>query len=195
MNKKTANEIKLKIRSELCPDEIIGVIKSESDRLDKFEEHKGYEDKILTNYDDFINEYKEYNEYKKMVIILESPHVDEFDNNGLIKVRPSYGKTGINIREMLNDKLTQKNKSENYIVYLVNSIQYQCSLGINTNYFRDYVWLIQWKDKEIRDNLISRLKEIKPDLIINCCTKGSHNKLTVNGDYIEFQRGSQKITI
>ena len=70
----------------------------------------------------------------------------------------------------------QKNKEKCIMpVNLVNAIQYQCSLGYPTEYYRDYVFLYYWERK--KQDFINRLKNIinsKTIGIINLCTKGSH---------------------
>lgn len=191
-------EIKMKLSQEKCPNEIIGVIESNNGQFKKFIEHSKYDKKLIDNRDDFIDIYPQYKKYKKIVLILESPHVDEFNCARKIKSRPAKGKTGKKIRNLLHKKLNsilnKNNKKYNYIVYLVNSIPYQCSLGVKTECYRDYIWLKMWSDKSVRSQLISALIKIEPDIIVNCCTKGKHMKFDVNNGYITFKKGSEEIT-
>ena len=62
--------------------------------------------------------------FEKMVIVLESPHKDEFSSAG-VPIRPANGVTGskINLRldKIINNRLPSgMNKSIIYKVYLVN---------------------------------------------------------------------------
>ncbi|WP_026395904.1 hypothetical protein [Acetobacterium malicum] len=75
---------------------------------------------------------------KTIVVILESPHKDEFLDNG--ESFPANGTTGNKLQEhFLGLIQTAINNLEDgeYKVILMNAIQYQCSLGVETNYYRD----------------------------------------------------------
>lgn len=129
------------------------------------------------NYIGNITNYN--NQHENFIVILESPHIDEFDQSGN-GIRPlkndkyfieKFGEL-LNKSINFNNKLTQTTK---YTVYLVNAIQYQCSLGYPTEYYRDYVFLYYWERK--KQDFMDRLKKIinsKTIGIINLCTKGSH---------------------
>lgn len=55
-------------------------------------------------------------------------------------------------------------------IFLVNVVQYQCSLGFETNKCRNEIFKAFWNKKETKRSLKRRLKRISPDLIINAMT-------------------------
>ena len=74
-----------------------------------------------------------------------------------------------------------------YAIKLVNAIQFQCSLGADTEpsekskgyeqCYRDNVFIEMWDDNnEVSESFVKRVKESRPDIIINCCTKGNLDK-------------------
>lgn len=122
-----------------------------------------------------------------IVIILESPHKDEYDNkiDCLSPIAPAQGTTG----DLIFKKFVQiiRNSAEilrlldknEYRVLLVNPIPYQTSLyflhkqNLKSVYstLRDKVWIEQWERNEIHKTLFNNvLNKIKPSLILNCCT-------------------------
>lgn len=109
-----------------------------------------------------------------VILVLESPHIEEFPHND--KPRPANGKTGRRIRDQLKNVLQNKRYSS-YGLILMNSIQYQCSLGFPTKYFRDEVFFSCWASFGKR-KFAARLKQIyRPgDIVLNCCTKGKKKK-------------------
>ncbi|MCR1848270.1 hypothetical protein NSA42_03170 [Paeniclostridium sordellii] len=173
--------LKFDLSKKLCDDEMIGTL----------EHNKGeYEFKLRDDYETEIIRPSDYNKYpytisnyKKLVVVLESPHIDEFKCE--LGNRPANGQTGKKFRKnfdlIINNKYSSRLQPDNYIIYLVNSIQYQCSLGVKTDLFRDYVWLESWKKKDIRESFVERINKINPDVIINCCTEGGHKRDYSNG--------------
>lgn len=165
-----------------CPDQKVATIKfngSEFEFGENFilkEERKANEKKV---------EIKKNKQIKRIVVILESPHNDEF--NAEI-TGPALGKTGklfeIYFIESFN-KLYSKGHSgieENgYEIIFMNSIQYKTSLGYDTRIFRDRVWLTLWCNDEISISFNDRLKGYEPDIIINLCTVGLHQNVNENG--------------
>lgn len=129
----------------------------------------------------FANKQKVVNKtiVENIIVVLESPHIDEFDDNGglLPLMKDSsfkqhlcnlIGKSSIS---SILDKQVQ------YKIYLINAIQLQCSLGVPTEYYRDFVFLYYWEklfsDFETR---LRALINVNTKAIINLCTKGSHEK-------------------
>jgi len=113
-----------------------------------------------------------------IIMILESPHIDEFskDTNAIdVAVGPANGVTGRNIRKYLKDVLTPLFHDKDYGLILMNAIQYQCSLGEKPFSVsqRDSIFRHFW---EINggSNFKTRLNQIilPNDVIFNCCTKG-----------------------
>lgn len=122
-----------------------------------------------------------------IVIILESPHKNEYDPITSMAIGPAMGRTGINFKNYFASKI-QKSKIYQQIcisqhdIVLVNSIQYQCSLGYKLNgkgayrykKQRDKNWLICFGNSSSND-LIKRITAINPCAIINLCTIGIRN--------------------
>ena len=141
-----------------------------------------------------VNKFIANNFLKTIVIVLESPHTNEFfkDNNKWQSIGPACGKTGKHLYLWLPEVLlkyfpfvvdeeTKKAKyyslkdieSGLYAIKLVNAIQFQCSLGKDTAECRDAVFSEMWDKNEAIDSFIKRVKEAHPDIIINCCTRGN----------------------
>lgn len=153
---------------------------------------KFVEDLITEDLADKINS-------KKLAIVLESPHVKEFDKSG-IGIKPAQGYTGSNLKEYLPGLIEQLNLDTKlngvYEVQLINAIQYQTSLGLNTKIFRDRIWLSCWFFGG-SDAFFKRIEGYQPDIIINLCTQGSHDddiivnlkqikaKTVINKEYLE----------
>ena len=84
---------------------------------------------------------------KTIVIILESPHTKEFANEKQPITSPAMGITGTMLQiyfsySFFEQRLGKEYLQEDYRVILMNSIQYQCSLGEeDTHIYRDHVWL------------------------------------------------------
>lgn len=134
----------------------------------------------LSNVKFSINE----NDRTTIVIVLESPHKDEYNNSkSAIAPAPALGTTGCSLDREFVCKLNEfmKNNSEAiqdgvYDVILMNAVQFQCSMGIkplDTN-VRNKIFLQMCFNNDIRINFSERLKEYKPKVIINCCTDGNN---------------------
>lgn len=118
-----------------------------------------------------------------IIVVLESPHIDEFDSNGKGKnplEKDEYFKDNFFLVFSQSNKLSNVNTlnvNQVYSVYLINAIQYQCSLGLPTEYYRDYIFLYYWETMYL--NFESRLKNLlngNTIAIINLCTEGKHSK-------------------
>lgn len=113
-----------------------------------------------------------------IVIILESPHVDEFYANGTAK-GPAQGKTGNRFDKYFERLLHESSVSRvigttTHAIVFVNSVQYQCSLGRQP--------LIGQNRRDCNDNwrlcfnagcdldLVDRLNALNPFAVINLCT-------------------------
>lgn len=119
-----------------------------------------------------------------LIIILESPHIDEFDNDKR-EIGPAHGKTGSNIRNLFHcatRKILVKSGIK-YRLILINAVQYQCSLGLGSRANlsqKDDVFDSCWEHKFIgRSDFLNRLNpfisiESDKSIIINCCTKSSN---------------------
>jgi hypothetical protein len=129
-------------------------------------------------------------EHPTIVVLLESPHRDEYtrDDSRFKPIAPAQGDTGTRFRKRLPDvineawkqlKVTHKLAST-YSIILANPIQWQASLA---RYYseelkksvRNRVWKCLWNYKDGEDLIVQRyfkdrLREYKPRLIINACT-------------------------
>jgi hypothetical protein len=114
---------------------------------------------------------------KCMIMILESPHTDEFDV-GKVPIGPAKGPTGTNIRNAEHWNAVFGEEYREFGLVLVNAIRYQCSLGISTDCVRDEVFIEMWNGggrEEFHERLLKIVK--KGDVIANCCTAGKDRKL------------------
>lgn len=109
---------------------------------------------------------------KRVVIVLESPHVDEYSK----KEDPicAKGQTGENLKSHLKTLLHKIEIDDECVdIVIVNAVPYQCSQGVDTEILRDFVWLKCWYEFGY-SNILELLDKIDPDYIVNCCTKGCH---------------------
>ena len=127
---------------------------------------------------------KETSNNKRIVVILESPHKEEYKFLNLYKAiklpqlpsMPAMGHTGTKLQENFINSVKVFLKDGCYDIILMNGVQYQCSLGDDTDKHRDRIWLKMWLEEEKDKDLIRRLEEYKPDIIFNLCTNGGHKK-------------------
>ena len=121
-----------------------------------------------------------------IIIVLESPHIDEFSANGTGKY-PLFNDVRfknvfpILINNAINSGLIALNRAITYSVYLMNAIQVQCSLGYPTEYYRDYVFMYYWS--KLKTNFETRLHNMMCSKnvvsVINLCTLGSHERCSL----------------
>jgi hypothetical protein len=148
--------------------------------------------------DDDASEYskKKRNNKGVILLILESPHKDEYDDN-FDPIAPANGTTGCaiqcKIKRVLEKIITIKNiKLVNKTYYLIisNPVPYQTSLnyfsgGSSTEGIKFDVWKEIWSIKAIKLKFINKIKTYNPDLIINACTgKNKDNKKDNNFNFI-----------
>ncbi len=120
-----------------------------------------------------------------IVIILESPHKDEFDLNFSPK-GPAQGVTGVQLCEKLegviNKHLSILNLTEEeYKIAIINPVPVQTSLyhliqsplnKSEINNLRDTIWGILWSDEALKLKLkfINLISDPNVNTIINACT-------------------------
>lgn len=130
---------------------------------------------------------------ENLVLLLESPHKDEYDIYGN-PLRPANGITGTNINNLFAKQINNNNLIINtlqnniaYRVWIVNAIQYQTS-GYNQLHnirmynqswriVRNNVFKALWNNEAIfnlQADLVYRLNQIAPSIIINCVTGGKN---------------------
>lgn len=124
-----------------------------------------------------------------ILIVLESPHFDEYDTIMHHAKGPACGSTGILFQKwflrILNKNtnvLSSLNKTSVYMVVFINSVQYQTSQGIKplNDSIRDSNWLFFWHngfnvDLQKRVNFLGI-----NSLVFNMCTYGKshlHNRV------------------
>lgn len=162
---------------------------------------KKLDKKNIRRADDKFNEsnYKDKStdrdkKYKSIILLLESPHCDEFNSNK-IPIAPAQGETGKlidkNIFNVLEEILSSEEKSifnegDNIRIIIANPIQYQTSLYMYHNRkledeyqtLRNRCWRAIWNEKNIKDDFKERIKRYNPTLIINACTYSLKDKVT-----------------
>lgn len=112
------------------------------------------------------------------IIILESPHIDEFNTNG-IAIGPAQGSTGNNIRSLLIQLLQPQTVylQRKYRLMLVEAIPYQCSNNTSpidrTNTNR--LFKKMWRNYGGKIDFENRINQYRPDVILNACTGGIHS--------------------
>lgn len=108
-----------------------------------------------------------------LVMVLESPHVDEFFGD----FGPAKGFTGDMIRNFLHEVINLQDV-DGFGLLLINAIQHQCSLGTSTSEHRDKIFRAVWTQGG-QKNFVSRLRSVlRPgDVVMNCCTKGNDFEL------------------
>lgn len=134
---------------------------------------------------------------KTIVLILESPHKDEYDDSkSSITPAPALGRTGSNLDNKFVCKINEfiKNNTKRveikngvYNIILMNAVQYQCSMGLvplNTT-VRNALFLQMWFNGKVRKNFTKRLNKYAPDVVINCCTNGSVNGHNINKSFLK----------
>lgn len=180
-----------------CPDEYVGDIEIKNNSVNLIEDY------ICSDRNKLDEEERRnlgsFDDEKVLCIVLESPHNKEFEADG-IPLGPARGITGTKLENNLDDKLEKFNKNNNgilngrYKVILMNAIQYKCSLGVDTRYYRDRVWLNLWFNG-LRGDFEDRIDNYNPDIVLNLCTKGNHlydplcqrnNKTDLKNIRIEF---------
>ena len=162
----------------MCPDQYVGKIKNVIKKK-RFWRKNIEETNAIEQYDKII------------ILILESPHQDEFESDKNVSRRfpigPANGATGVNIWKFLNSIFSQKiSDLGDCALLLMNAIPFQCSLGLNlsnneTNKkTRDAVFNAVWDDKNIGANFFERRLENLLDallrknvVIVNACTQGT----------------------
>jgi hypothetical protein len=177
---------------------------------------------IINDWESFENKMKDsdfqtskFNDHKlqyksellTIILILESPHVDEYTKNEPFEpIAPAQGKTGKqifqNFDKIINKYIDFLNLTEaEYRIIIFNPIPYQTSLNYlhkqslknELQNVRDFVWKTLWNEnntdlkKEFRNNI----EKLKSSLIINACTKGLSafvESELFNSQYNEFTK-------
>ena len=177
LNPLTAHVKSVGFCNAICPDQVCGTLTKNNNNITI----------SLSNRNQISRIYDvDYNKITKgnfIVFILESPHIDEF-NNG-VPVGPAIGTTGRNIASYLNIVINNSSSfyyslqnNIKYSLIIVNAVQYQASQGIKPldRNLTDKNWIYFWNNNFKKD-LIDRINEIIKNSndykIINLCTIGN----------------------
>lgn len=136
------------VKTNICPDQYVGVIGS-----------------LRSNGFDWKATADRPRNIHCVIMILESPHIHEFEED----VGPAKGCTG----RLLCKHILEVNglcRYKEYGLLLMNAVQYQCSLGYPTKCFRDKIFQTLWDPDEFKGRLTALFRE--GDVVLNCCTKG-----------------------
>jgi hypothetical protein len=141
---------------------------------------------------------------RKIVLVIESPHKDEYDEN-FTPIAPAQGATGKNIDTFICNVIDQHNKlslSEGqYDLIICNPVQFQTSLfhlhniPLNKNSpakkIRDKMWRGIYDHEQ--KNFYSRLCLYSPSVIINACT--SELKACVETEILNWLKNTKSVSM
>ena len=158
-----------------------------------------------SNFNDLLVNNINSNNQKTIVLILESPHKEEFqyyDINGNIinnwaienihaikPISPAQWATGSMIYEkfeiIFKQIENQLSENELYKIIIANPIPYQTSLhslhgkSLKSSYatLRNNIWNHLWNIPKIRNNFLERLIQYKTDIVVNLCTTWVRTKV------------------
>ncbi len=148
-----------------------------------YEDIKVFDKSGINISEEFKKQYEtqEIKDKKTLLLILESPHKDEFDKEDGNDIAPANGDAGDNIRDYINNVLGD---CSGYNLILMNAIPFQCSLGDPTNRFRNKVFNKVWEKDEIgknffKDRLSALLRYFSEQnlVLVNACTAVGHCKV------------------
>ncbi|MCP1144499.1 hypothetical protein [Lysinibacillus endophyticus] len=126
---------------------------------------------------------------KSIVIMLEAPHIDEYEPNveKLTPIAPAQGQTGKKIERNIESLIHFLNlfnvieENHEYRIIIMNAISVQTSLyhihqkNMNNAYreLRDKVWIKMWSEiPQMKDNFLKQIASLKKNsIIINACPK------------------------
>lgn len=201
----------------LCDDEFVGFAYKEDGTI-KYRERVDYKNLFVPSCDckaycqrEWANNCFNVDQDKlgsSIVVMMESPHVDEFFDeplncyrNGVVYSRPAAGSTGRKFNQFITDILYNISRYTpidlDYVpdfltilddglihpVVKMNACQFQCSLGLSplNKRIRDQVFLSCLWDDDARLNyvsMIARVSTINPSLLIVACTKGEESNVS-----------------
>ena len=119
---------------------------------------------------------------RHVVVLLESPHRDEYGGKGTAMnqpIAPAMGKTGQRMDEYLG-ALFRAIGAPVCEVVISNPIQFQASLYVvhknkigssRKRHLTNTVWEALWNVKQIRSDFLRRIRSYRPCLVVNACTR------------------------
>jgi hypothetical protein len=118
---------------------------------------------------------------RRAIIVLESPHIDEFQHaeTSWIPIGPANGNTGARIRKYIQEILAELGVKGITSFVLVNAVQYQCSLAISPikRSLTDEIFSACWRnggDVDFRNRIRNYYKP--GDFLVNACTGRKNQK-------------------
>ena len=150
---------------DVCPDTSEGCV-GDLSSIDEWSHHR--------------IEKRDLSSDKVIVVILESPHIHEFDENTKGRIGPASGNTGKRIRLYISDYFERM--FDSCTLALVNVVQYQCSIGrLDTSrerYRKNKVVRAMFDRDEVKDCFMRRvgLFNIDKDVFLVACGKGNWSK-------------------
>lgn len=153
---------------------------------------------------------EKYTQYRKIALIVESPHKNEFDNNfnPLVPLNGISGKKfDLRIIDKMNEWFSNISLEPETLfeIKIINPVQYQTSLfhllnnkipyhkvcnckkyGMN-RYLRNKLWrrLFEETITKCKADFIHRVISYSPDYIVNCCTSFD-KKITLQTTFINL---------
>lgn len=133
---------------------------------------------------DFVNNcFREYEDIYRglpiIVLVLESPHRDEYDQSTKRAIRPANGSTGASIERNIMNLLrnayqlpkARRALPSKFLLYLVEAVSYQCSNNEKPiiRGKRDELFRKIWREFG-KDDFERRMSRINPFAVINACT-------------------------
>ncbi len=194
----TLKEIKDGVRYARCPDQMVAKISSKggvyhfTSPKNPNEDSEGAFTNGRINIPPSDSDKKHITTSHRIIIILESPHVDEFNGEGDAN-GPAYGKTGTNIKNLLlmfRGLTGRLKKGNTYSLILMNAIQYQCSMGWSAGAFTKKIFNQCWKDFGEKDFKVRvrNLNISETDILINACTNAGFSQVErILGEDIKFR--------
>lgn len=159
----------------ICEDNFIGTVITEKNNIDCANLHFCKQKRLDFMERTEIKEKVNKNNCKNIVIVLESPHKQEFAGSFEGFIAPALGFTGSNLQKQFPSiikNLVCISKFETYNVIIMNAVQYQCSNGESLKKYRDRtnsIWKYFWKNG-CKSDFTTRIESYRPHIIINACT-------------------------
>jgi len=161
----------------ICPDQYLGSVHVKHGGVCDLSSISSDDDFLTrTNTDDFLRKNA-----PAVILIVESPHVSEFKEETPKPVAGcGSGNAGKAVRELFHKVVNAQYyypKDGEYLFFIVNAIQYQCSLGKKPKQCRNKVFIECWEEFG-EESFKERLAKLyrSGDIIINACTSGAKHK-------------------
>lgn len=104
-----------------------------------------------------------------VLVILESPHVDEFDNGS--PIGPACGCTGCRIRKHFSQIFGDE--YDDCALVLLNAFRFQCSLGLSDVNLKNRIIRACKKEAVFKDNLKSRINDVMERFLVRVFVNAS----------------------